>query len=248
MRINHKLLSIPPYISTSWKNIASLHVEASEDEETLLIITLLNGTDIEVPHLDMPIIEAIFAAHARFMDQDSGATEPKLSFPRKAIQNMQPSASDQALSFGFPLRINADNVEKFGGIVQHNAEQMDHPDLPQEVLKKIAAISKVIGATDPDLIPKPEPHCNCPHCQISRAIHEELSEEGLMEVSEEAEELVSAEDLSFRSWDVDQTSDKLFIVSNPLDTDEHYNVYLGEPIGCTCGQNNCEHIKAVLKT
>jgi hypothetical protein len=35
---------------------------------------------------------------------------------------------------------------------------------------------------------------------------------------------------------------------NPLDHKEHYNVFLGDPIGCSCGNNNCEHIQAVLKS
>ena len=40
----------------------------------------------------------------------------------------------------------------------------------------------------------------------------------------------------------------LIVVTNPLDANEHYNVFLGDPIGCTCGQKNCEHIRAVLNS
>jgi hypothetical protein len=65
---------------------------------------------------------------------------------------------------------------------------------------------------------------------------------------EEQEEMVSDEELKFRSWDVVQTGEKLYLVCNPIDSKEHYNVYLGEPIGCTCGQTHCEHIRAVLNT
>jgi hypothetical protein len=63
---------------------------------------------------------------------------------------------------------------------------------------------------------------------------------------EAKEELVSDDELKFRTWDISQSNEKLYIVSNPLDDHEHYSVYLGEPIGCTCGQKLCEHVRAVL--
>ena len=114
MKINQKILSIPPYISTAWKNIASLHVEATEDEQMLLVITLLNGTNIEIPQLDMSIIEAIFAAHAKFMEQDGGF-DPRT---RKALTNNNTSEA-QIVSFGFPMRLGAEGTDKLGGVVQH---------------------------------------------------------------------------------------------------------------------------------
>jgi hypothetical protein len=49
MRINNKILSIPPYISTSWKNIASLYLDV-KDAENILVIVLAQGTSIEIPH------------------------------------------------------------------------------------------------------------------------------------------------------------------------------------------------------
>jgi hypothetical protein len=78
------------------------------------------------------------------------------------------------------------------------------------------------------------------HCQIAKALHGELPEE--------QEEEVTDEDLKFRLWDIDQTGDKLYVVTNPLDSKEYYNVFLGDPIGCTCGEKNCEHIRAVLNS
>ena len=67
MNINPKILSIPPYISTSWKNIASLHVD-TQNPTLVLIVTLLNGTCIEVPQLAPDTIEMIFRAHAHFLE------------------------------------------------------------------------------------------------------------------------------------------------------------------------------------
>ena len=62
------------------------------------------------------------------------------------------------------------------------------------------------------------------------------------------EEIVSDEDLAFRDWEIKQTTDEKYQVTNPLDANEQYNVFLGNPLGCTCGEKNCEHIRAVLST
>jgi hypothetical protein len=80
------------------------------------------------------------------------------------------------------------------------------------------------------------------HCQVARAIHNESS------LKKENEDIVTEEDLRFRIWDIHQTGEKLYTVTNPLDPREQYNVFLGSPLGCTCGQNNCDHIKAVLSS
>jgi PhoH-like ATPase len=49
-------------------------------------------------------------------------------------------------------------------------------------------------------------------------------------------------------WGIEQTAEQLYKVTNPLDANEQYNVFLGTPLGCTCGLKNCEHIRAVLNT
>ena len=66
--------------------------------------------------------------------------------------------------------------------------------------------------------------------------------------TEEPLEEVTDEDLKFRTWDIKQPGKKLYLVTNPLDNNENYNVFLGKPVGCTCGQKYCEHIKAVLNS
>jgi hypothetical protein len=242
MKINHKILSIPPYISTSWKNIASLHVE-NHHPMLVLVVTLLNGARIEVPHLESPVIEAIFVAHTRYMEQDEKLSQPKL--PPRAPLNF-PIGQEQVLSLGLPLKNGLGGMEHFGSLLQHNPEQADSPDLPPDILQKIAHLSKTLGIEDPNTVPKPEPHCNCMHCQIARALQTGLH--GGLPEKEEQEEIVSDDDLKFKTWDIAQTGDKLYTVTNPLDDKEHYNVFLGEPIGCTCGEDHCEHIRAVLNT
>ncbi|MBI2743625.1 MAG: hypothetical protein HYX48_06885 [Chlamydiales bacterium] len=241
MRINHKILSLPPYISTSWKNVISLHVEY-RTSLPLLTIGLLNGQCIEVPNLELPIIDAIFQAHAKSMDQESSILQRPA--PRESEAEM-PSLMEQ-LSLSFPIKISSMNLDNLGPLLQHNPQQADAPPLPADILNKIASLSKTAGIEE-DLVPDAEPHCNCIHCQISRAVKgetKEVEEEHPLCIDEE----VSDEDLKFRIWDIQQTSPNLFNVTNPLDEKESYSVFLGDPVGCTCGQKTCEHVVAVLKS
>lgn len=244
MKINSKILSIPPFISTCWKNIASLHIE-NQQPTLILIITLINGVRIEVPDLESAMIEAIFAAHARFLEQEDKSAQPKGS-PKTPIGF--PRIHEQIISMELPLKQGIANMENLGTLLQHNPDQADSPDLPPDILEKITQLSKTLGIDDPNVVPKPEPHCNCMRCQIARAMQKGLGCDGDQEECKEHEELVSDEDLKFRTWDVAQTGDKLYLVSNPIDDEEHYNVFLGDPIGCTCGQPHCEHVRAVLNT
>jgi len=251
MRINHKILSIPPYISTSWKNIASLHIE-NQGTALVLIVTLLNSTRIEVPNLEAPIIEAIFASHARFMEQEQNALPQKPpSSPKLPLEALSSGATaPQVFGFNIPMKGCLPIFDNMSSMLQHNSEQADSSDLPLEILSKISNIAKTLGIEDLASLPKPEPHCNCPHCQIARALHEGISGD-VEEVSAAEivpEEEVTAADLKFRTWDIAQTGDNLFVVTNPLDDKEHYSVFLGDPLGCTCGDKHCEHIRAVLNS
>lgn len=243
MKFNHKILSIPPYISTSWKNIASLHME-SHPSTLVLVVTLHSGARIEVPHLDRPVIEAIFSAHTHYMEQEEKLASSKTIFPHFPIAEAQ----EQIFSLGLPLMKNGiAGLENFGSVLQHNPEQASAPDLPSDILEKISQLSKTLGIEDLTAVPKPEPHCNCMHCQIARALQNGLNDDS-KEGENPNEEIVSDEDLKFRTWDVLQTDEKLYTVTNPLDSQELYHVYLGNPIGCTCGNPHCEHIHAVLNT
>jgi len=212
MKISDKILSLPPYLSTPWKNVIALHVEP-RPYGLVLAIDLATGVRIEVPNLDKPTIEKIFEMHAQTFEED------------KKIQIV------------FPL-----GAEGFSSMMQHNMDKADSADLPPELLEKAAAMTKSLGLFDASSLPQAEPHCNCPHCQILRALHETPKQEQI------EEEAVSDADLQFRTWDISQEADKLYTVKNPLDEKEHYSVFLGKPLGCTCGQKNCEHIQAVLKS
>ncbi len=216
MMISAHILSIPPYLSTAWKNISSLHAIPEQDRFKLIVI-LNSGVNVTIAALDKASIDSIFEAHARY----SAPPEP---------------TQVPATAFTFPL---TGNLDLMTSALQHNPAQANSPELPKELLEKIAAITKVLGFDDAAHLPKAEPHCNCPFCQIARAFnaHETV-----------VEEKISDKDLQFRSWDIQQTADKLYNVANPINEKEHYSVYLGEPLGCTCGQKNCEHIRAVLNS
>ncbi|HEX4839171.1 MAG TPA: hypothetical protein VFU89_01875 [Rhabdochlamydiaceae bacterium] len=216
MKITDKILSLPPYISTAWKNIISIHVETRPYGHVLLI-ELVTGTKVEIPHLDPKLMEKIFQMHAMVLEKENS-----------------PIATQ---TFAFPLPFP---IEGLTSVLQHNPEQADTPPLPPEILEKIESLK---GVLPEDIIQnqKAEPHCNCPYCQITRALTN-------IEHPAQIEEEVSAADLTFRSWDIKQEAEKLYSVTNPLDLKEHYNVFLGEPVGCTCGTKNCEHIQAVLRS
>ena len=241
MKINTKILSIPPYISTSWKNVISLHIE-TRSGNPVLIIGLVNGSTIEIPNLDQISITSVFAAHEKHLEKDApSSTTPEE--PSTILPEGFPDGGSAILSL--PLNFGLDN--NMGNLLQHNQEAADSPDLPKDMIDKIAQLSKVIGLDNLENFPKPEPHCNCMHCQIMRVIREE--EEARVEQHEEIEdEEISADDLKFREWDIEQTGDKLYVISNPFNKDEVFNVYLGKPVGCTCGKPNCEHIRAVLNS
>ncbi len=229
------MLSIPPYVSTTWDSITSLHLDSS-NQAGILIISLQNGVVVKIPNLNQDVLTKIFQTHTQYMTEKT--KQPKQQDPGH-IFNL-----DNLANLGFPMRFGG-ALEGLGAAMQHNPEQSQAPDLPKEVLEKISAVAKIMD-TDQGLTQglKPEPHCNCVHCQIARAI---TQEGGHQEESEFLEE-VSDEELKFRSWDISQSGEKLYTVSSPLDAAEHYSVHLGDPIGCTCGQNNCEHIKAVLNS
>ncbi len=238
MKINQKILSIPPYISTSWKNVVSLHLQ-QQNGAAVLLIGLVNGSTIEIPGLDKQILEATFAAHEKFLEQDCISAGPKGPPPGSIIPPGMMEDSSAILSL--PLRFGLD--ANMGNLLQHNPEASDSPDLPKEVIEKIASFSKVVGFDNIDNFPKPEPHCNCMHCQVMKAMQESTHDH-----HEEEEEEISEDDLRFREWDIEQKGENLYIITNPLNAEEHYNVFLGKPVGCTCGQPNCEHIRAVLNS
>ncbi len=204
MKIDH-ILSIPPYISTSWKHVTSLHLE-----EQSLIITLESGKHITVPGLEGELMEAIFAAHRRYLEKQEKVPLPTGHF------SLELFAIDNEL-----------------------------PQLPAEVLDKIGQLAQTMGIDDSSFLPHPEADCNCMRCQIAHTLQQTVLSQ---KAAAEEEEIVSDADLQFSSWRISQQQENLYLVINPLEDAEQYQVHLSNPIGCTCGEKHCEHIRAVLNT
>ncbi|HSX13764.1 MAG TPA: hypothetical protein VLE96_05020 [Chlamydiales bacterium] len=218
MKITPRLLSIPPYLSTSWSNISSIQLQ-SKNERSLLIVTLKCGTQVEIPSMAQSDIDEIFQAHAAFHDGE----------PASLLKN--------SLSFTLPLKSTEEGavIDPLNATMQHNPEQSDLPPIPGHVLEKIGSIVKSFGLENTPFLEQTVANCNCIYCQLARSLRPQ-------------EEIIDEADLKFRDWEVTQVEEKLYHVVNPIDKNEYYDVFLGEPIGCTCGSKNCEHICAVLNT
>lgn len=242
MKINEKILSLPPYISTAWSNISAIMMKASQ-----ISITLNDGDTINIPGLEKDVIDLIFKTHSEQIEKNCfQETEIKNKLHSLLPENMliEEHSNDASLKFGFAT------LDGFNTAMQHNPLEMNAPDLPQIVLQKIGSIAKILAPENSDLLPKDVPNCNCFHCQITRAInHNAMENEISVQIEDiiDDEEIVSDLELQFNQWDVKPAGEHLFSVINRLDANEEYSVFLGSPVGCNCGNQNCEHIIAALR-
>ena len=161
-----------------------------------LHITLVKGEEIAIPNLTSDEITAIFKAHAIFLEREALKKRTSGLEHSKAQANFPyfnaEQESEPLIRFGFGA------IDSFGANLQHNPAQANAPDLPPEILSKIGGIAKILSPDDPNLLPKPEPLCNCFHCQIAKAIQQSSPE---IEVKPtEVEETVSEEELKFEQW------------------------------------------------
>ncbi len=247
MKINDKIFSLPPYISTAWSNIQTLRMK-----DTSLVVTLYDGESILIPDVTSDLLETIFDAHTAFMESNENPVET--TTPQTQTSTFPFPLDDSGEGqIEFPFKFGMGTLENIGNAIQHNPEQANYPNLPEEILGKIRSIAKIILTEEGvENAPKAEPHCNCMYCQIARALNEGLGINDMYNKEGDAQlevvDEVSETDLQFQQWDIEQQNDKLYVVTNRLDKDEHYNVFLGTPVGCTCGNEGCEHILAVLKS
>lgn len=249
MEINNRFINLPPFLSVSWSHVACLHME-----EELLVITLTSGSSVEIPNLPSELLQKIFSAHASYL-RNSGTRHAAAtsSTPLSKEASPLPSSLEFSGSDVAGIRLGfATSLDGIGSSLQHNPTMAQAPDIPTDILKKFAAISKILAPDEAASLPKAEPNCNCMHCQIVRAIQSELETGDKYEKKEskkiEEELVVDEEELQFQQWEIKQADDNLFIVINRLEPTEQYHVFLGEPIGCTCGNIGCEHVVAVLKS
>lgn len=249
-KITDKVISIPPYISTCWSQIKALSI----NQNRALLISLVDGTTVEIPQLSEDEVRLIFHYHSDYLEKKvlpistpAAATRTDLSQLNQLI-----GQGDGTIRLAFGSSI--DGIEH---MMQHNPQHANEPDLPKEILQKISAVVKIIFPVDELSLQPAEFGCNCFYCQIVRALHgqslhgQSLHEQpvhGQLPLTHNEELEVADEELHFQQWIITQSDEKLFLVINPLDEQEKYNVFLGDPVGCTCGVRGCEHVLAVLKS
>ena len=249
VKIDEKLICIPPYISTTWDHISFLQSEEEMGTGLFtLTIHLTEGKAVRIPNLDSSLVDIAFSSHVNYLENvTSQAAQSKTDGEVKAIGNLlqQLTGISPEQINNMPIRFGISPTDSLPGMeaLQHNIAHANAPDMPTEILDKISGMIKMLSNGETLAFPKPEAHCNCPHCQVARSVH------GIeKEVISAIDQPVSDEDLTFRDWEIIKKSDKLYTVINPLDSLEQYSVHLGTPVGCTCGHSGCEHIKAVLYT
>jgi hypothetical protein len=244
MKINSKIFNLPPYISTSWNKISSLHMNGNN-----LLVTLFNGEVISIPNLPPTLVETIFACHAAFLEEEAAkktSNPPDISRANHPLAQMMMGMEQGVES---PFRFGFGTLDGMNSVLDHNPAQADSPEIPKEILQKIASIAKIVAGDENMPMPKAEPHCNCVHCQIARAVANGIQEAHPQWSSTQiTEEPISEADLLFQEWDIKEIGPKIYSVAHRLDPAKKYQVYLGEPLGCTCGEPGCEHILAVLKS
>jgi len=242
-KINSKVLSIPPYISTSWENVISLQIDESSGN---LIVSLKTGNKISIPYLPGTTLEEIFNAHSEYVELQEKMQKPTILLPDNnsigiGLIPWHGKGPDMASPMG--------DLSSLQSMMQHDPKQKDLPDLPAAVIDRIKQTAKLMDVNFEALgLPESEPHCNCPYCQVIRAMKGSDSSTKEPPVQEQEEEIVQDSDLKFQDWRIKQLEGNLYEVSSILDPKEVYTVYLGSPIGCTCGKDHCEHIRAVLNS
>jgi len=242
MKITDKIISIPPYISTSWEKVSSMY-----KKENALVICLKDGTNVTIEHLSEEIITQLFTNHATFLEHQSQEQKPR---PEQKLHQGPTSTPlsniDQLMQM--PLKIVFGTLESVAQALQHNPNQRNLPPIPPEIITKVSALSRVIPPEDLQAMPPAEKDCMCMYCQIIRILKGEAASHGSHEhMPASDEEIISDDELRFEEWDIQSTGDKMYLVTSKLDPNEQYTVFLGDPIGCTCGKPHCEHIIAVLR-
>jgi len=125
MKINNKIFSIPPYISTCWNNVSALHMKGAT-----LIVSIIDGDTIEIPGLDAATTENIFNTHANFLEQDGQ------EFISRPAHQMLPPFSDLLRpdqKIDTPFRLTISTLDELGSVLHHNSAQANSPDIPHQI-------------------------------------------------------------------------------------------------------------------
>ncbi len=134
MKVNEKIISIPPFISTHWNNVATIHMKG-----TILLVTLIDGDTISIPSLTPSAVETIFHFHALHLEQVASianATDNRKTPERGFIEQI----------LEIPFRVGIGAIDGFSSsIMQHTSQQSEMPNLPKEFLDKVSEIVRTVG-------------------------------------------------------------------------------------------------------
>ena len=239
MKINAHFVSLPPHLSFAWEEVSCL----SYDGEAICF-ALVSGGKVYVKELPRQLIEMIFTAHAAHLELRLQESTHETREPGE-IAASAAFFGEPGLHFGInlpPIGMPQGNI----GMLHHMSEHSRTPDLPKEILAKIASVVRALGPLNEEVNPKAEPHCNCMYCQVMREVQggnrsKELS--GAVT----AEEVVEEKDLHFEQWTIQEMGTHLYTVTNKLNHQESYSVSL-DSATCSCGERHCEHLKAALRS
>ena len=196
---------------------------------------LKDGTECSIPNLSQEIIDQIFSHHIESVESAPA--------PKEDISVVIGTGFKDIV--GMLSKLGASPSGSLGKMLEHDPDNADLPDLPTEMIEKIQIMLSVIPKEDLMEMPEAVPGCNCMYCQINRLLHQEEGDH--TQIVDEGEPVEETE-LEFTEWLVENVEDKIFKVTNKLDPHEEYRVFLGDPVGCTCGKPHCEHILAVLRS
>lgn len=207
--------------------------------EENLVVCLTDGIVVRIPNLPASLIEQIFKVHSEFLTEQN--VKKPLRFLKNELEGITASET--------PFRLGIGSMENMmASSMQHNPEQAHMPDLPSEIVDKIATIAKIVSPGEAINLPKGEPHCNCMFCQVSRAIHKHVQEEEETEVIIESKEVLP-QIPSPHPWVIEQYETNCYNVHHHDSPYQQYKVFIKDgEIGCNCGSHGCEHIIAVLRS
>lgn len=226
MKINKNMLSIPPYITTTWDNITCVQACVVQDEFVDIKICLADGEKVEVPHVPEKIFNKIRDEYEKFIESSSINTPADLGGIASGIADIFQGANRELPAIG-----RGENVGVIGFPVSgHPRQHHEAPVLGKEALRQI---TKTLGekAFEGEYITK----CNCIYCQSCRFVQDKKNKES----GEKPLEFSDA-------WLVEEVGTDKFIVRDKMKESNVFTVYLKPKIICSCGSNVCEHIKATL--
>ena len=245
---------------------------------TSLHIAMVDGKTIKIPKIATSQTNKILEAFSCYLDTNKNTSHKNTSQnstsdakhnkkskdtseksdtknnPFAAICNMLISVSQHIIP---PRNKHTENlstatIEAMAHPLKHVPSQSNTPNIPEELLYKLTDTLKILMAEGKSInIAPATKSCNCLHCQVSRQLTKD-TQSSLWDDNITQQDLGDDVDqeinLSFATWLVKKEKDCVYSVTNSENSNEKYSVYLGTPIGCTCGQSSCVHIQAVLRS